>query len=246
MDQSQPKVPDRSEQVDQIPTVLIPGLLCSPLLYAEQLPDLWRLGPVTLANHCHAGDLTELARSILAGSPPRFTLVGLSMGGYLAFEIMRQAAHRVDRLALLDTTARADSPERRARRHDQLRRVGTGQFHAVVDELYDGWVHPARVADAQLRQLVRQMADETGPDAFGRQQAAIMNRPDSRDGLAAIDCPTLVLVGAQDTVTPVEQARELADAIPDARLAVIPDCGHLSTLERPAAATRALIDWLTP
>ena len=232
--------------MDQIATVLVPGLLGSPRLYAEQLPALWRLGPVTVASHHHAEHVTPLARSILAAAPPRFTLVGLSMGGYLAFEIVRQAPDRVARLALLDTTARADSPERTRSRHVHMELARNGRFHEVVDTLYDTWVHPARVNDMELRRLVHQMADETGPDGFCRQQTAILSRPDSRHSLAAIRCPTLVLVGEQDTVTTVDHAKEIADAVPDAQLTVVPDAGHLSTVEQPAAVTRVLVDWLTP
>jgi pimeloyl-ACP methyl ester carboxylesterase len=230
--------------VDQLATVLVPGLLGSPRLYAEQLPALWRLGPVTVASHHHADHVTTLARSILAAAPSRFALVGLSMGGYLAFEVMRQAPHRVARLALLDTTARADSPERVQSRHGHMELARAGRFREVVDTLYDTWVHPARATDRELRRLVRQMADDTGVEGFCRQQEAIMTRPDSRPDLSAIRCPTLVVVGEQDTVTTLDHAKEIADAVPDAQLTVVPESGHLSTVEQPEAVTRALVDWL--
>lgn len=90
------------------------------------------------------------------------------------------------------------------------------------------------------------MADETGPQAFIRQQTAIMSRPDSRRGLASVDCPTLVIAGADDNVTLPQYTEEIANLIPQSRLVVIPECGHLSTLEQPAATTRALVEWLTP
>jgi pimeloyl-ACP methyl ester carboxylesterase len=227
------------------PTVLVPGLLCSPRLYAEQLPALWRFGPVSVASHQHDDSLAAIAGRILAAAPPRFTLVGLSMGGYLAFEVMRQAGHRVTRLALLNTTARPDTAEASQRRSGQIALARDGQFAEVADVLYRSWVRPARRGDLALRQVIRQMADETGPEAFVRQQLAIMNRPDSRAGLAAISCPTLVVAGAEDEVTVPEHAAEIADRVPRARLTVIPDCGHLSTLERPEAVTEALVGWLT-
>jgi pimeloyl-ACP methyl ester carboxylesterase len=228
----------------QVPTVLVPGLLCSPRLYAEQLPALWRLGPVTVASHQHDESMTAIAARILAAAPPRFALVGLSMGGYLAFEIMRQASPRVMRLALLNTSARPDTAEQTRRRQDQVALTRAGQFADVVDALYQRWVRASRRDDLVLRQVVRQMADETGPEAFVRQQTAIMNRPDSRPGLGAIQCPTLVAAGADDTLTTPEHAGEIAAGIPGARLLVIPDCGHLSALEQPAAVTQALADWL--
>lgn len=226
-----------------LPTVLVPGLLCSPRLFAEQLPALWRLGPVTVASHHDGDSVAAVADRILAPAPPRFALVGLSMGGYLAFEIVRQAADRVTGLALLDTTARPDTAEQTRRRRDQIALVGDGRFDEVVDALFPQWVAPARRDDVPLRRVVRQMAEETGPDAFVRQQTAIMGRPDSRPDLPGIRCPTLVVVGAEDPLTTPEHAHEIAARVPQARLVVVPDCGHLSALEQPAAVTAALVDW---
>jgi pimeloyl-ACP methyl ester carboxylesterase len=229
--------------MSDLPAVFIPGLLCTPRLFAEQLPAAWRLGPVTVAKH-HDESVQAIAERILSAAPPRFALVGLSMGGYVAFEIMRQAPDRVIRLALLDTTARPDGAEQTRRRRDQIQLARAGQFEDVVDVLFQAWVRPSRQDDAALRQVVRQMAGETGPAAFARQQTAIMNRPDSVPDLAAIGCPTLVLVGEEDRVTPPEHAKEIAGGVPGARLVVLPDCGHLSTLEQPAAVTQALVNGL--
>jgi pimeloyl-ACP methyl ester carboxylesterase len=231
--------------VNHAPIVLVPGLLCSPRLYAEQLPALWRFGPVTVASHQHDNSLAAIARRFLATAPPRFALAGLSMGGYLAFEIMRQAEDRVTRLALLNTSARPDTAEQAQTRRDQIAMTQDGQFTEVADLLYRRWVRAARRSDVALHRVIRQMADETGPEAFIRQQTAIMNRPDSRAGLAAIGCPVLVVAGADDDVTAPDVAVEIAGHIPQARLTVIPDCGHLSALEQPAAVTRALLGWLT-
>jgi pimeloyl-ACP methyl ester carboxylesterase len=231
--------------MDSLPTVLVPGLLCSPRLYAEQLPALWRFGPVVVASHRHDDSMAAIASRILATAPPRFALVGLSMGGYLAFEIMRQAGERVDRLALLNTTAHPDTPEKTKGRTEQIAMANDGRFAAVVESLSQVWVRAARRDDPALLRVIRQMADETGAEAFVRQQHAIMNRPDSRPGLAAIGCPTLVLSAAEDAIITPGHAEEMADRIPRARLVVVPECGHLSTLEQPEALTRALVDWRT-
>lgn len=228
-----------------LPTVLVPGLLCSPRLYAEQLPALWRSGPVTVASHRHDDSMAALAGRVLAAAPPRFALVGLSMGGYLAFEIMRQAAHRVERLALLNTSAHPDTAEATERRLEQIAMARDGKLAAVVGMLSRRWVRAAARDDPALLGVIRQMADETGPEAFVRQQVAIMNRPDSRPGLTAIGCPTLVVAGAEDEVTVPGHAEEMAGRIPHARLVVIPECGHLSTLEQPRAVTQALTGWLS-
>jgi pimeloyl-ACP methyl ester carboxylesterase len=229
---------------ESLPTVLIPGLLCSPRLYSEQLPKLWRFGALVIADHTRDDSVEGIARRILMAAPRRFALVGLSMGGYIAFEIMRSSPDRVARLALLDTSARADTPEQSDRRRAQIALARGGRFGEVLDQLFPLWVHPSRRQDEMLRRTVQRMAEETGPEAFVRQQTAIMTRRDSRPDLAAIRCPTLVLVGDGDNATPPDRAAEIADAVAAARLVTIPECGHLSTLERPLHVTRALTEWL--
>jgi pimeloyl-ACP methyl ester carboxylesterase len=166
------------------------------------------------------------------------------MGGYIAYEIIRQAPERVTRLALLNTGSRADAPERRARRLELIalaEREGAG---AAQEALMSVLIHKSRLKEKPLVDTIRQMAVDTGVAAFKRQQAAIMGRPDNRPLLASIRCPTLVLVGREDALTPVDLAREIAAGIPGARLKIVPDCGHLSTMERPDAVNHALRAWL--
>jgi pimeloyl-ACP methyl ester carboxylesterase len=227
-----------------LPIVLIPGLNCSARLYAGQIPALWRFGPVTVADHTRDASIPAIASRILAAAPPFFALIGLSMGGYIAFEIMRQAPQRVAKLALLDTGARPETAEQTARRHGPMAMARAGKLVEVADESFVFFVHPDGHGDVALREVVRAMAEETGADAFLRQQQAIMARPDSRPGLAAIACPTLMLVGEQDGGTPPELAREIASAIAGTRLVIVPDCGHLSTIEQPQAVTQALVEWM--
>jgi pimeloyl-ACP methyl ester carboxylesterase len=224
--------------------LLIPGLNCSARLYAEQIPELWRLGPVTIAEHRHDDTMAGIARRILRTAPPRFALIGLSMGGYVAFEIMRQAPDRVRALVLLDTAAPADTPEQTQRRRAQIDLVQRGRFSEIPDLQLPQLVHRARRDDPRLQNIVRQMAEETGSEAFVRQQKAIMSRPDARPDLGKIACPTLVLVGDGDELTPPERAREIAAGISGSRLVIVPDCGHLSTLERPEAVNEVLLEWL--
>ena len=229
---------------ESLPIVLVAGLNCSARLYAPQLTPLWQFGPVTVADHRRDDSMAAIARRILAASPPRFALAGLSMGGYIAFEIMRQAPGRVARLALLDTGARAEVPERTAVRKPLMDLARSGRFAEITDSQYPTLVHKSRHGDAALKAEVRAMNEETGPEAYLRQQQAIITRPDSRPGLGAIACPTLVLVGDADEATPPELAREMAAGIPGAKLVVVPECGHLSTLERPEAVNAALVAWL--
>jgi pimeloyl-ACP methyl ester carboxylesterase len=225
-------------------TVLVPGLTCSARLYAEQVPALWRFGPVVIADHTRDDTMAAIARRILAAAPPRFALAGLSMGGYIALEIMRQAPERVAKLALLDTGARADMPEMTERRHALMRMAKDGRYAEIPDLAFPLYVHRDRHGDQELKRIVRAMAAETGLEGYLRQQQAIMSRPDSRPSLAAIRCPTLVLVGEGDEATPPELAREMAGAIAGSRLVIIPDSGHLSTLEQPQAVTAALVEWM--
>jgi pimeloyl-ACP methyl ester carboxylesterase len=229
---------------EPVPILLVPGLLTSPRLFSGQLPALWRHGPVTIADNTRDDTIAAIASRILADAPPRFALAGLSMGGYIGFEIVRQAPDRVDRLALLDTSARPDTPELTERRQAQIALARGGRFAEVADQQFPLLVHPSRQGDPSARELVRLMADETGPDAFSRQQQAIMGRVDSRPGLGAIDRPTLVLVGDSDQLTPPELSAEIAGSIPGARLVVVAGAGHLTTLDQPEQVTRALVEWL--
>jgi pimeloyl-ACP methyl ester carboxylesterase len=227
------------------PTLLIPGLLCTPELYGPQIPALWRFGPVMVADHRHDESIEGIASRILADAPPRFSLAGLSMGGYLAMAILGQAPERVLRLALLDTSARADTPEASERRRGLIAMTRAGRFDEVPDTHFPSFVHERRRNDAALRNRVRRMANETGAEAYIRQQIAITDRPDRRALLTAIGCPTLVLVGDADLLTPPALSQEIVAAVPRARIAVIPDCGHLSTLEQPEAVTAELVRWLS-
>jgi pimeloyl-ACP methyl ester carboxylesterase len=229
---------------DALPLVLVPGLICSSRIWAPLLPALWRHGPITVANHIRDDSMAGIARRILKEAPPRFALAGHSMGGYIAFEIMRQAPERVAKLALLNTQARPDTPEATARRRGMIARAQSGGYRTVVDELWANFVHPSRSGDASLQQIVHDMADDVGVEAFVRQQNAIMARPDSRPILTAIRCPTLVLTCDSDNTVPSKLSPEMTDAIAGSWLVVLENCGHLPQLERPEATVQALDEWL--
>lgn len=227
-----------------LPSVFLPGLLCTPRLYSAQLAAAWAFGPVLVANHTRDDTVAAIARRVLATAPQRFALIGLSMGGYISLEIMRQAPERVAKLALLDTSARADTPEQSALRRDLVAKARTTSMSEVADLTMPNLLAPQHLGDESLRQAIRTMAEEVGAEAFARQQNAIMTRPDSRPSLGAIRCPTLVLVGEQDALTPADRAQEIAAGIAGSRLVKIPRCGHVSTLERPDEVSRALVELL--
>lgn len=229
---------------DTMPILLVPGLACSPRIFAPVMPALWRLGPVTVANHIRDDNMGAIARRILAEAPPRFALAGHSMGGYIAFEIMRQAPDRVAKLALINTQARPDTPEGTERRRGAIARVKAGEYRAVLDDLFPGFVHPSRRSDAGLHQLVHDMGADVGAEGFVRQQTAIIARVDSRPSLAWIKCPALVLTGDEDSTIPNALSKEMADGIHRAKLVILQNCGHFSQVERPEAAAAALVEWL--
>lgn len=228
-----------------LPLVLVPGLLCSARLYASQIAALWPHGQVAVADHRRDDTMEAIAARILKDAPPHFALAGLSMGGYIAFAMMRLAPERIAKLALLDTSARQDGAEAKAGREKFIAMAQAGKLHDVVETLTPKFLHRNHAKDEGLKKIVRDMAHDTGPDAFVRQQKAIMTRQDSRPLLSQIGCPTLVLVGDGDELTPPELAREIAADILGSRLVVIPDSGHLSTIEKPDAINAAMSKWLS-
>ena len=227
------------------PLILLPGLLCDATLWRHQCDNLADIAAIRVADLTGHDSVGEMADTVLAAAPARFALAGLSMGGYVALEVMRRAPERVSRLALLDSSARADTPQQSGRRREFIALAGKGRFKGVTPRLLPLFIHPDRLGDGALTGAVTAMAEAVGKDAFVRQQRAVLGRPDGRADLARIACPTLVLCGRQDEPTPLKVHQEMAAAIPDARLVVIEDCGHLSTLERPEAVTLAMRQWLT-
>ena len=188
--------------------------------------------------------LGAMADALLAATPPRFALVGLSLGGYVAFEVLRRAPERVARLALLDTTAAADTEARRAGRLADIAKVEAGGIEALIPELPARWLLPAHVGRSELATLMAEMARSVGASGQRNQQRAMLGRPDSHPDLARVHVPTLVLCGEQDPVTPVADHAAIAAGIAGARFERVAVCGHLSTIERPEAVSKILVDWL--
>jgi len=224
--------------------VLITGQLLTHEVWGPTSDALRRRHEVIVADHTRDDTIAEMARRTLASSPAQFDLVGQAMGGFVAFEILRQAPERVRRLALLSTLAANDGPAQTQRRQGYIRLVESGNFEEVVEERIPLLVHPARREDLPLLASVRRMAMDTGAETFLRQQRAIMTRIDSRPGLAAITCPTLVVWGRQDGITTEVHQAEIMAGIAGARLEVVEECSHLTTLEMPVTSTRLLSDWL--
>jgi len=226
------------------PLLLVPGHLCDGAMWTHQTRHLADLADIAVADTTGGNTAAAMARAILAKAPPRFALAGLSMGGMLAFELLRQAPQRVERLALLDTVAAPNTPaqiERRLRYIDHLR---NGRFDAVLAEFTPLLVHPQRHDDAALMRTIDAMTRRIGPKVALDQQQAMLDRPDNLPLLSRIAVPTLVMCGRQDALTPLAQHEEMARLISGARLVVIEDCGHMTTMEKPEAVTAVLRYWL--
>jgi pimeloyl-ACP methyl ester carboxylesterase len=226
------------------PLVLLPGLLCDAALWQYQITALSEFSDPMVADLMNADTLEEMAKAVLAAAPPRFAIAGLSMGGYVGFELLRQAPNRISRAAFLDTSARADTEEARARRHDLIQLAQIGKFKGVTPRLLPLLLHPRHLTEP-LTTIVKDMAERVGQAAFIRQEKAILGRIDSRATLGTVHVPTMVLCGDADELTPPYLAEEIASGIPGAELVIVPDSGHLSALEQPEIVNRALIDWLT-
>lgn len=224
---------------------MVPGLLCDAQLWQLQVDDLAEIADIWIADHTRSDSMARVAHDVLADVPfARFALAGLSMGGYIALEIMRQAPQRVARLALLDTAAGAELAQQTQTRMDFIALAESGQFVRVTEALLPLLIHPSRLRERSLTDTIKSMARNIGKDAFMRQEHAIMSRAESRGLLTTIACPTLVLCGRQDALTPLAGHEEIAAGIKGARLEVVEDCGHLSTLEKPAEVNAALHRWL--
>ena len=224
--------------------LLLPGLLCDVALWQFQTEALLDVAEVTVADLTRSNSIVAMAQDALAAAPERFALAGLSMGGYVALEIMRQAPERVTHLALLDTSARPDTPELIARRKALIDLASRGKFKGVTPRLLPMLMHKDHQFPP-LSTIVIDMAARIGQPAFIRQETAIMDRVDSRPFLKDIKVPTLVLVGEDDALTPVHLHEELADGITGAEFQIIARSGHLTPLEQPDMVNRAMFDWLT-
>ncbi|WP_445503981.1 alpha/beta fold hydrolase [Microvirga sp. G4-2] len=224
--------------------VLIPGLACNARLFEAQISALSGTRNIVVANHAQDDSVPAIAARLLKDAPEQFSLAGLSMGGYVAMEVMRQAPERVQRLALLDTTARPDTPEATQERERLIALAQSGRYEDIITNWWPRLVHPDRRDDTALQDVMADMMRQVGAEAYIRQQHAIMARVDSRPLLPGIEIPTLILVGEGDAVTPPDTAREMAEMIEWASLVVIPEAGHLSTLEQPEHVTHALRLWL--
>lgn len=224
--------------------VFVPGLLCNEELFASQIEALSGAFEITIGDHRSDDNFTSIATRILSHAPEKFVYAGLSMGGYAGLEIMRQAPERVEALILMNTSARADAPEKIEQRKGLIAMAQNEGLVAVANAVLPNFLAERHHGNKEMTDTVHRMASDTGLDAFLKQQVAIMGRADSQTLLSAISCPTLVIVGADDTLTPPELAIEITEGIANAELAVIENCGHLSTIEQPGVVSDVIKTFL--
>jgi pimeloyl-ACP methyl ester carboxylesterase len=224
--------------------ILLPGQLCDGALWRYQVEALGGRTDIRIADLTRDPSIGAMAERALASAPARFALAGLSLGGYVAFEILRRAPARVTRLVLMNTSARADAEGQADARGRGVRAARIGSFKGVTPRFLPTILHPAHAADPAIAEVVLAMTERVGRVAFERQQAAAMSREDSRPLLPSIACPTLVVSGLQDRVTPPALQAEIAAGIPGARLETLDPCGHLAPLEQPDAVNRLMREWL--
>jgi pimeloyl-ACP methyl ester carboxylesterase len=225
--------------------VLLPGLACDATSWREQLPALAARHFVHVSDvHFRFDTLPQMAEALLAESPGRLVLVGASMGGMLAMQAQAQAPERIAGIALLGTTARADTPELLQLRSDAITLFEQGRMDEVLRANLPFAFHPAHAGGGDLVEQYLQMVRRAGPAALIRQNRAVMARSDRRPQLPRVACPTLVLCGEADLLTPPEHSREIAQAVPGARLEIVPGAGHMLTLEQPARVNALLLPWL--
>src|SRR5262245_48022577 len=230
--------------------ILVPGLMCDAAVWEHQASHLRDLANITIADHGSLDSLTAMGEAILEHAPQRFALAGHSMGGRVAFEVYRRAPERVIGIALLDTActpfpAGIKGQEETGQRYALLVKACLQGTRAMGEEWVQRMVHPDRLSDARLLDLILDMFGRKTPDIFAAQVKALLNRPDATAVLSQIRCPALVLCGRQDSWSVLGHHEQMAAMIPNSRLVVIENCGHMSTMERPAEVTTALRHWLT-
>ncbi|MEO8240907.1 MAG: alpha/beta hydrolase [bacterium] len=223
-----------------IPLVLIPGMMCDARMWGGFAAPCPMIHVLPTAQD----SMQALAAAVLLQVPPRFALAGLSMGGIVAMEILAQAPDRVERLALLDTNPRAETPQAQAVHAPQIARALSGHLADVLrDEMKPNYLAPGP-AQQPILDLCMDMALGLGPEVFVRQSIALKNRRDQTATLAAFRGPALVLMGAQDRLCPRDRHDQMHALMPQSRLAIVPDAAHLPTLENPQATAAYLLDWL--
>ncbi|MDF2867496.1 MAG: hydrolase [Gammaproteobacteria bacterium] len=224
--------------------VFISGALSNALVWRFQLPALAKIAKLFHADNVSHNSIEAMANQLLATMPEQFILMGYSMGGYVALEVMRQAAKRVNKLILISTSAHPVDPDSIPNRLKAIELVKQGKFTEMLAASRGISFSPKNTGNTELLQLKHQMALAVGPEAFLRQQQAIIHRRDYQTVLPTIKCPTLIITGTDDRILPISDSRKMASAIPSAKLIQLADCGHMPTWEYRAQMTQHLLEFI--
>ncbi len=219
--------------------------MCDARVWEDQARSLSAIGEVRIADFYGFDSIDAMARSVLDAVPGPIDVVGHSMGGRVAFQVMRLAPERVRRFAVLDTGVHLPNAAEPAKRQVLVDLAWQQGMDALAAAWLPPMVHPARHGDAALMGSLREMVLAATPAIFEGQIRALLGRPDAREVLARIACPTLVLCGRQDEWSPLARHEEIAGSIPGAELVAIEESGHMVTVEQPAAVSQALLRFLS-
>lgn len=226
--------------------VLVPGLLCNADLWAGQVEGLAEVAEVHVTTHHTRHDsIDAMADAILAEAPPTFAIAGLSFGSYVALAVTQKGGQRISHLSLIDGSAVVESEDSNVRRRAMLEMAGQGKFDDIKDILMPLFLHKDWQGSPQMTARVRAMADDIGIDAFIRQTKAGLGGGDFTAFLPQIDCPTLIICGADDIILPLKYSRDILTGVPNGKLVVIEGSAHLTTMERPETVTEVMRQWLT-
>lgn len=224
--------------------IMIPGTLCDDALFQHQTKALKTVADCYVASTSNHSCLKQTAKEILDTYSGDLCIMGLSFGGIIAFEILRQAPERVKKLILLNTNYKEPSEQTRINQQRFIGMAYLGQFKEITSTiLIDAMLHPKNAQKQALRDTVQEMALNIGVTGFFNQVKAQLARPDSTPDLPKIQCPTLIVTGREDTICSLELHEDMAKAIPSSTLKIIEECGHLSTIEQPTAVNNTIIDW---
>lgn len=226
--------------------ILLPGLASDATMWRDQLPTLPpALRPQVTDVHARHDTIEAMAAALLAEHPGELLLCGASMGGIVAMEVLRQAPGRIRGAALLGTNARPETEDMRQLRENAVQLFEQGRAAEVIRANVAFAFHPSRARDAALTTTYLDFVLAAGAGQLVRQNRAIMSRPDARLHLSGVRCPLLVMCGDSDQLTPLECSREIAALVPHAELVVVPECGHMLTMEQPAFVNTRLKQWLS-
>ncbi len=226
--------------------VLLPGLAADAVMWRAQLDalaDPWR--PQVADVNSHHDSIEAMAAALLSQHAGDLVLCGASMGGIVAMEAARQAPQRIRALALLGTNARPETDDMRQLREGAIELFAQGQVREVIEPNVALAFHPDQAQDAALTGAYLEFVLRAGADQLIRQNRAIIARPDARTHLPLLCCPTLVMCGDADQLTPLECSEEIAALVPGAELVVVPGCGHMLTMEQPGMVNAGLKRWLS-